>query len=76
MAHVMSFAPMDELLAIAIRVEKVFGEIGETPYEPLKDEREGKSNEGETSTKWHIHTLSETLIFFLKDQMAKKSFQS
>jgi hypothetical protein len=30
---------MDELLATNIKVEKVLGEIGETPYEPLKDER-------------------------------------
>jgi len=26
---------MDELLSIAIEMEKVLGEIGETPYEPL-----------------------------------------
>jgi len=26
---------MDELLAIVIKVEKVIGERGETPYEPL-----------------------------------------
>jgi hypothetical protein len=43
---------MDELLAMAIKVEKMLGKIGETPNEPLKDERDGKSNEGNTSTKW------------------------
>jgi hypothetical protein len=29
---------MDELLASIIDVEKVLGEIGKTPFEPLKDE--------------------------------------
>jgi hypothetical protein len=48
---------MDELLVTTIEVEKVLGEIWETPYEPLKDERDGESNEGNTSTKRQI-TLS------------------
>jgi hypothetical protein len=30
---------MDELLVSTIEVEKVMGEIGEMPFEPLKDER-------------------------------------
>jgi len=36
---VRTYVNMDELLATSIKVEKVFGEIRETPYEPLKDER-------------------------------------
>jgi hypothetical protein len=31
---------MDELLVIAIETNKVLGEIGKTPYEPLQEERE------------------------------------
>jgi hypothetical protein len=38
---------MDELLAIAIEVEKVFKEIGEMPFEPLKEEKDEKANEKE-----------------------------
>jgi len=34
---VRTYVDMDELLATTIEVEKVFIEIGETPYEPLKD---------------------------------------
>jgi hypothetical protein len=48
---------MDDLLATTIEVEKMLGEIWETPYEPLKDERDVESNEGITSIEWHI-TLS------------------
>jgi hypothetical protein len=33
-----TYVDMDELLATAIKVEKVLGEIEETPFEPLKDE--------------------------------------
>ncbi len=37
---------MDELLATTIEVEKVLSEIGETFYEPLKDERNEELIEG------------------------------
>ncbi len=47
---VRTYANMDELLVATIEVEKVLREIWETFYEPLKDERDGKSNEGKTST--------------------------
>jgi hypothetical protein len=33
-----TYADMDELLATTIKVEKVLGEIEETPFEPLKNE--------------------------------------
>jgi hypothetical protein len=41
---------MDELLASTIEVEKVMGEIGEMPFEPLKDQWEDEMNERGTST--------------------------
>ncbi len=47
---VRTYANMDELLVATIKVEKVLKEIWETFYEPLKDERDGESNEGKTST--------------------------
>jgi hypothetical protein len=34
------FADIEELVAIAIEVERVLGELGETPFEPLKEEQE------------------------------------
>lgn len=66
---------MDELFASTIEVEKVMGEIGEMPFEPLKDEWEDEMNEKETSTKRHIHTLNETLINFFKGSNGKESVQ-
>ncbi len=48
---VRTYVDMDELFASTIEVEKVMGEIGEMPFEPLKDEREDEMNEKETSTK-------------------------
>jgi len=52
---------MDELLAVAIKVEKVFGEIKETSFEPLKDERDEETNTRESSIEWQIHALNETV---------------
>jgi hypothetical protein len=36
---------MDKLLATTIEVEKVFGEIGETTFKPLKDGKDEETNE-------------------------------
>jgi hypothetical protein len=53
---------MDELLVVAIEVEKVLGEIGKTPYEPLQEEREQKLALGETINDKHLQVLNETLV--------------
>jgi len=45
-----TYVDMDELLVAAIKVEKVVGKIGETPFEPLKDEKDEKVNERDSST--------------------------
>jgi hypothetical protein len=37
---------MDELLVVAIEIEKVLGEIGETPHDPLQEEKRGRINIG------------------------------
>jgi hypothetical protein len=52
---------MDELLSAAIEMEKVLGEIGETPYEPLQEEEEGLALR-ETSTNKQLQELNETLV--------------
>ncbi len=46
---VSTYVDMDDLLATTIEVEKVLNEIGETPYETFKDERNEELIEGETS---------------------------
>jgi hypothetical protein len=35
---VKTFADIEELVGATIELEKVLGELGETPYEPLKEE--------------------------------------
>ncbi len=41
---VRTFADIDELASVATEVERVMGELGETPYEPLKEEQEEESS--------------------------------
>jgi len=50
---VKTYQDMDELLAIVIKVEKVIGERGETPYEPLQEKKEEVAL-GETNTDKHL----------------------
>ncbi len=59
---VYTYVDMDELLATTIEIEKVLAEIGETTFEPLKEERDEEANEGESSIEWQFHTFNETLI--------------
>jgi hypothetical protein len=58
------FADIEELVAAAIEVEIVLRELGETPYEPLKEERE-EGNEEDTTGK-QVAALNSTLINFFK----------
>ncbi len=71
---VRTYVDMHELLVSTIEVWKVLGEIGD-PFEPLKDEWDDETNEGETSTKQHIHVLNETLINFFKGSSGKELAQ-
>ncbi len=45
-----TYVNMDELLVTTIEVGKMLKELWETLYEPLKNERDGESNEGKAST--------------------------
>ncbi len=58
------FADIEELVAAAIEVERVLGELGETPFEPLKEERE-EGTEENTMEK-QVAALKSTLINFFK----------
>ncbi len=42
---VRTFADIEELVGVAIEVEKVLGELGETPFEPFKEEQEEGTKE-------------------------------
>ncbi len=58
------FADIEELVGVAIEVERVLGELGETPFEPLKEEQD--EGLAETSMENQVATLNNTLINFFK----------
>jgi hypothetical protein len=61
---VRNFADIEELLGAANEVERVLGELGETPFKPLKEEQEERV--AETSMEHQVATLNDTLINFFK----------
>jgi len=61
---VRAFADIEELVAAAIEVERVLGELGETPLEPLKEERDEGTKEDIMERQ--VTTLNETLINLFK----------
>jgi hypothetical protein len=69
---VCTYVDMDESLVTTIKVEKVLGEIRETPFEPLKDEKDEEIDIGGSSIEWQIHALNETLIIFFKGSIGKE----
>jgi len=61
---VRTFTDIEELVGAATELERVLGEIGETPFEPLKEEQE----EGieETLMEKQVTALNNTLVNFFK----------
>jgi len=64
---VRTFADVEELVAAATELERVLGELGETPFKPLKEEQE----EGieETMMEKQMTALNNTLVNFFKRSM-------
>jgi len=71
---VRAFADIKELVAAAIEVERVLGELGETPLEPLKEERD----EGieENIMEKQVTALNETLVNFFKGVVSNQEASS
>ncbi len=61
---VRTFADIEELVGTTTEVERVLGELGETPYEPLKEEQEEKTLE--SNVEKQVTALNNTLINFFK----------
>jgi hypothetical protein len=61
---VRTFTDIEELVGVATELERVLGEMGETPFEPLKEEQE----EGveETLMEKQVTALNNTLVNFFK----------
>jgi len=56
------FANIEELVAVAIEVERILGELGETPFEPLKEEQ--KEGTDDNTMEKQVVALNSTLINF------------
>jgi predicted aspartyl protease len=61
---VRTFADIEELVSAATELEKVLGELGETPFKPLNEEQE--EGVAETMMEKQVTALNNTLINFLK----------
>jgi hypothetical protein len=71
---VRAFADIKELVATAIEVERVLGELGETSLEPLKEERDEVTEE--TIMEKQFTTLNETLINLFKGVVSNQEASS
>ncbi len=58
------FADIEELVGAAIEVERVLGELGETPFEPFKEEQEEET--AESNVERQVSALNNTLTNFFK----------
>jgi len=61
---VRTFADIEELVGAATKFERMLGELGETPFEPLKEEQE--VGVVETLMEHQVATLNNTLINFFR----------
>jgi hypothetical protein len=61
---VRTFVNIEELVGAATEVERVLDELGETPYEPLREEQEEETSE--SNVEKQVTALNNTLINFFK----------
>jgi hypothetical protein len=71
---VRTFADIEELVGAAVEVEGVLAELGETPYEPLREEQE--ENASESNVEKQVAALNNTLINFFKGNSPDASSSS
>jgi hypothetical protein len=51
------------VVVVVTKIEHVLGELGETPYEPMKEEQD-ETTFGESTIDCQFHVLNETFINF------------
>jgi len=66
---VRTFADIEELVGAATELERVLGELGETPFEPLKEEQEEEV--AETIMEKQVATLNNALVSFFKRNVSR-----
>jgi len=68
------FANIEELVGAATEVERVLSELGETPYEPLREEQEEDTSE--SNVEKQVAALNNTLISLFKGNSLDASSSS
>jgi hypothetical protein len=66
---VRTYTDIEEMVGAATELERVLGELGETPFEPLKEEQE--EGVAETTMEKQVNAFNETLINFMKGNVSK-----
>jgi len=63
---VRTYIDINEMVIVAIKIERVLGNLGETPYDPLKEEKDEDAI-GKSFTNKQLSMLNETLIHFFEE---------
>jgi len=66
---VRTYADIEEMVGAATELERVLGELGETPFEPLKEEHE--EGVAETMMEKQVNAFNDSLINFMKGNVSK-----
>jgi len=66
---VRTFADIEEMVGAATKLESVLGELGETPFEPLKEEQDEEV--AETMMEKQVNALNDMLVNFLKGNVSR-----
>jgi predicted aspartyl protease len=61
---VRTYASIEEMVDVATELKRVLGELGETPFEPLKEEQE--EGVAEITMEKQVNAFNDTLINFMK----------
>ncbi len=62
---VKTYTDNEEMVITATEIERVLRDLGETPYDPLREKDENVI--GNSSTDKHLLMLNETLIYFFRE---------
>jgi hypothetical protein len=60
------YTNIEEIVIVTTEIERVLGDLGETPYDPLMEEKD-EDVTGESSTNKQLSVLNETLIHFFRE---------
>jgi hypothetical protein len=72
---VWTYTNIEEMVIVIVEIERVLGKLGETPYEPIKEEHDEIMYE-ESTTNHQLHVLKTFINFFGKGTNGKAGLSS